>query len=63
MVENFKRQFLNRGLWSGIESDWEPVSGDRSAIEPHEQNSHPSPNGVLIDVARGLSRAPKPKPR
>ena len=52
VVENFKRQFLNRGLWSGIESDWEPVSGDRSAIEPHEQNSHPSPNGVLIDVAR-----------
>ena len=52
VVENFRRQFFNRGLWSGIESDWEPVSWDRSAIEPHEQDSHPGPNDVLIDVAR-----------
>ena len=52
VVENFRRQFVNRGLWSGIESGWEPVSSDRSAIEPHEQDSHPGPNGALIDVAR-----------
>ena len=52
VVENFRRQFFNRGIWSGIESDWEPVSWGRSAIEPHEQDSHLEPNDVLIDVAR-----------
>ena len=52
VVETLRRQFFTRGLWNGIESDWDPVSWGRSAIEPHEQDSHPGPNDVLIDVAR-----------
>ena len=52
VLENFRTQFFTRGLWSGVESDWDPVSWGRSAIEPHEQDSHPGPNDVLIDVAR-----------
>ena len=52
VVENFRRQFFNHRLWSEADSNWEPVSGDRSAIEPHEQDSSPGPNDVLIDVAR-----------
>ena len=52
VVENFRRQLFTRRIWSEADSNWEPVSWGRSAIEPHEQDSSPGPNDVLIDVAR-----------
>jgi hypothetical protein len=38
--------------WDKAESDWDPMSYRRSAIEPHEQDQHPDPIDVVIDVAR-----------
>ncbi len=38
--------------FSAASNDWDPDSFARSAIEPHEQDRHPDPKGLIIDMAR-----------
>ena len=52
VVGNLNKQFSAHGIWGGTERQWDPIGWDRSAIEPHEQDSYPGPNDVLIDAAR-----------
>ena len=52
VVQNLMSQFRVLGAWQSANRDWDSATSGRSAIEPHEQDRHPDPTGVVIDVAR-----------
>ena len=51
-VKRLEEQYLTLCTWGKVHGAWDPMSEERSAIEPHEQDRHPQPVDVLIDVAR-----------
>ena len=52
VIRNLEKQYLTQNAWQKASREWERASGTRSAIEPHEQDSHPKVVDVLIDAAR-----------
>ena len=52
VVHNLATQHKMLSAWQNANENWSPTSSDRSAIEPHEQDSYPEASDVLIDAAR-----------
>ncbi|MYE23515.1 MAG: DUF4020 domain-containing protein [Gammaproteobacteria bacterium] len=51
-VHKFVEQHHLLRVWEAADDNWDATSFRRSAIEPHEQDSHPQAIDVLIDAAR-----------
>ena len=52
VVRHLEAQYLTQRAWQKASREWERASDMRSAIEPHELDSHPQTVDVLIDAAR-----------
>ncbi len=52
VIKHLEEQYLTQKFWQKANREWERASGTRSAIEPHDQDSHPKAVDVLIDAAR-----------
>ena len=52
VIRQLEKQYLTQKAWQKACRKLELTSYRRSAIEPHEQDSHPKGIDVLIDVAR-----------
>ena len=52
VIRHLEEQYLTQKAWQRASREWERASYRRSAIEPHELDSHPQAVDVLIDVAR-----------
>lgn len=52
LIENLARQHRTLCLWGKASQDGDPISFDRSAIEPHDQDCYPESVDVVIDATR-----------
>ena len=52
VIRHLEVQYLTQKAWQKASREWERASYRRSAIEPHELDSHPQAVDVLIDAAR-----------
>ena len=52
VIRHLEEQYLTQNAWQKASREWERVSYRRSAIEPHELDSHSQAVDVLIDAAR-----------
>lgn len=52
VIRHLEEQYLTQKAWQKASREWERASYRRSAIEPHELDSHPQAVDVLIDAAR-----------
>ena len=52
LVENLAKQNRTLRVWGKADQSWDPVSFNRSAIEPHDQDRYPRAIDAVIDAAR-----------
>lgn len=52
VIRHLEIQHRRLSVWGNVWHNWNPTSSRRAAIEPNEQDRHPKPLDVLIDVAR-----------
>lgn len=52
LTAHLEKRFRLHAYYGKIEADWDPDSHERSAIETHEQDKHPTTLHILVDAMR-----------